>query len=69
MNLNYFEHFLIFISAISDCVPISVFTSSFGILVGIARASGGLKSCAKTAEIKKCNSVIKKKEKYDDKIV
>ena len=35
LNLNYFEHFLLFISIATGCVLISAFPSSVGISVGI----------------------------------
>ena len=34
--LNYFEHFLIFISAVSSCVSISAFYSLLSVFAGIA---------------------------------
>ena len=61
--LNDFEHFLIFISAVSGCVLIFSFASLVGIPVGITNSPVGLKICAITAGIKKCKSVIKKKRK------
>ena len=63
--LNYFENALVSIFAVSGCVSISAFTSLGGVSVGIASS----KICAITAEIKKYNSVIKKKRKKHDKIV
>ena len=33
--LNYFEYFLVFASAVSGCVSISIFTSTFTLLVGV----------------------------------
>ena len=66
---NYFEHFFVFVSAISGCVSISPFASLVGVPVGIASSAVGLKICAITAGIKKCNSIIKKKRKKHDKIV
>ena len=69
LNLNYFRHFLLFISAASGCDLISAFPSSVGISVGIASSVLGLKICEITAEIKKYKWIIKKKKKTDDKIV
>ena len=69
LNLNYFEHFLLFISAASGCDLISAFPSSVGISAGIASSVLGLKICETTAEIKKYKWIIKKKKKTDDKIV
>ena len=48
---NYFEHFPVFISAITGCVSFSAFTSLVGVpVVGIVV---GLRICAITAGIKK----------------
>ena len=61
--MNYFEHFLFFISAASGCVSISVFTLLTGVFVGIISSAAGLKMCAITVGIKKYESVIKNKRK------
>ena len=50
---NCFEHFCVFVSAISGCVTISPFASLVGVPVGIASSAVGLKICAITAGIKK----------------
>ena len=55
--MNYFEYFLIFISAVSGCVSISAFALVIGVPVGITSSALGLKICAMTAGIKK--SIIK----------
>ena len=52
--LNYFKHFLAFVSAVSGCVSVSTFTSSVGIPVGITNSAVGFKSCASITRIKKC---------------
>ena len=49
--LNYFEHFIIFISAVSGHVSISAFDSLFRVPVCIASSAVGLKICSKTEEI------------------
>ena len=49
--LNYFEYFLVFVSAVSGCVSITVFASLAGVPVGIANSAVGLKICALTAGI------------------
>ena len=67
--LNYFEHFVIFISAVSGCVSISPFASLVGVPVGIARAVVRIKICAITAGIKRFKSIIKKKRKKHGKLV
>ena len=61
--LNYIEHFLILISAITGCVSISALTSLVDITIGITRSAIRLKICAITAGIKKYKSKIKKKKK------
>ena len=61
-DLNYFEYFLIFISAVSDFISVSAFASLVGVPVGIADSAVGLKICAITAGIKKYRSIIKKKK-------
>ena len=66
--LNYFEHFLLLISAVSGCVSISAFVSLFNIPVGNTSSAVELKMCALTAGIKKYKSIIKKKKKKDDKM-
>ena len=66
--LGYFEHFPVFVSAASECVSISVFTSFVGAPVDIASSAVGLKLCVNTTLIKKYKSFIKKKrEKHDYK--
>ena len=67
--LNCFEHFLIFISAVSRCVSISAFASLVSVSVGNASSAVGINVCAITAVIKKYKSVIKKKRKKHYKIV
>ena len=66
--LNYLEHFLVFISAVTVCVSISAFTSLVGAPVGIASSAVGLKIRAITVGIKKCKLIIKKKRKKHGKI-
>ena len=61
--LNYFENFLVFVSAVSDCVFVSVFASSVGVSAGILSSAVELKICAITVGIKKYRSIIKKREK------
>ena len=57
-TLNYIEHFLILASTITGCVSISAFASLIGIPIGITSSAIGLKTCAITAGIKKCKSII-----------
>ena len=68
-SLNYFENFLVSVSAVSDCVSISAFTSLVGVFVGIANFAVGLKICVITAGIKKYKSIIKNKRKKNNKLV
>ena len=69
-HLNYVEHLLILVSAITSCVTISTFASLVCVLVGIVNSAVGTKICAMTTAIKKYKSVIKKKKKkYDKKVL
>ena len=61
--LNYIEHLRILISAVTGCVSISSFPSLIGIPIEIMSSAKGSKSGVITAEIKKYQSIIKKKEK------
>ena len=67
--LNYTEHLLILISAVTGSISISAFVSLVGILVGITRSAIGLKICVITAGIKKYKSITKKKKKKHDEIL
>ena len=67
--LHYFEHVLVFVSAVSGCVSISAFTFLVGTSVGIASSVVGIKICPSTAGIKKYKSIIKKNTKKHDKIL
>ena len=49
--LNYVEQFLVFISAASGCVSISVFTSLVAVPVGIVSSAVGSKAFALTGGI------------------
>ena len=51
--LNYFDYFLVFVSAISGCVSISVFVLLINVPLGNASSIVGLKIFALTAGIKK----------------
>ena len=65
--VNYFEHFLVFISVVSGCVSISAFASLVGVPIGITSSAVGMKICAITAGIKRYKSIInKKRKKYDE---
>ena len=43
MALHYFEHFLVFVSAVSGYVPISASASLVGVSLGLASSAAGLK--------------------------
>ena len=47
--LNYFEHFLAFVSVVSGCVSVSALASLVGISVGTTSSVVGLKIRALTA--------------------
>ena len=61
--LNYFEHFLVFVSAVNVCVSISEFVSVIGVPVGITGSAIEMRICSITIGIKKYNSIIIKEEK------
>ena len=67
--LNYIEHLLILISAVTGCGSISPFAPLVGIPIGIKSSTRGLKMCVITAGPKKYKSIIKRKKKKHDKIV
>ena len=68
-NLNYIEHFLLFISAVNDCVTMSAFASLVDISIGIASFAVGINIYVITAGNKKYKSNINKWKKKHDKIV
>ena len=51
--LNYFEHFLVFVSAASGFLSVSAFASLVGVPVGFTSSVARIKTCAITAGIKK----------------
>ena len=67
--LNYVENLLILVSTVTGCVSISEFVSLVCVPVGITISVVGIKISAITAGIKKYKSIIKTKEKKDNKIV
>ena len=62
-TLNYFDYFLVFVSAVSGCVPISMFTSLVGVAVSIESSAVGFDTCASTAGMKNYKSINKKRGK------
>ena len=67
--MNYIEHLLISISAVTGYISISSSTSLVGIPIGIMSIGTGLKICVITTEIKKYKSILEKKKKKHDEIV
>ena len=67
--MNFIDHLLIAVSAITGCVSISAFAFLVGIPIGTTSSAIGFKISAITAGIKKYKSLIKKKKKKHDKIV
>ena len=68
-TLNYVEHFLTLIFAVTVCISISAFPSLIDISKGIMSYKIGLNICAIIARIKKYKSIIRKKKKKHYKIV
>ena len=60
--LNYVEHLLILVSAVTGCITISVSASLFTIPVGTTSSAVGIKICGITVRIIRYKSIIKKKE-------
>ena len=69
LALNYFEHFLVFVSAVSGRVLIPAVDSLVGVPVGIANSGVGLKICTITVGIKKYKPDVKNKNKKHNKIM
>ena len=63
--LNYFKHFLAFVSAVGGCVSIS----EFALLVGSLHSELGKQACAITAEFYNYKFIFKKEKKKHDKTV
>ena len=61
--LNYIEHLLILLSAVTGCVLIFSFVSLICVSVGITSSTVEINICAITAVIKKYKSVIYKERK------
>ena len=57
------------ISTVFSCVSIFIFASLVCVPVTIKSFAVRIKICAITTEIKKCNSIIKKKKKKRDNLV
>ena len=63
--LNNLQNFLVFVSAVSACVPISAFASLVGVPLSIVSSAVGIKNFAITAGIKivKKNQLSRKRGK------
>ena len=61
--LNYSEHFLVFVSAVSGYVSTDAFASLFDVLWGIVSSAVAIKISSITSAIKKYKSIIKKKKR------
>ena len=68
-TLNYTEHFLKLVSAVTGHISVSAFAFLLGIHIRIMNSDIGLKICAITGGTKKYISVIKKKKKKHDEMV
>ena len=66
--LNYFEHFFVFVSAVSSCVSTSAFASLIAAPVGTVTSAVGLKICIISPGIEKYKLIIwkKKRNKHDE---
>ena len=69
VSIYHVEHLLILASIIISYVSISAFASLVCVPECITSSAVGIKICAITVWIKKCNSIIKKKKEKHDKIV
>ena len=61
-NLNYFEHFLLFISAVTVYLSICVLASKVSIPESISSSALGLKSLQSLQELKSISQLSRKKE-------
>ena len=59
-TLNYIEHFLTLVLAVSVCIYISAFASLVDISTGVMNSTIGLDICEIFSRIKKYESIIKK---------
>ena len=60
-SLNYFEHFLVFVSSVSSCASTSVFPSVADVSIGVTSSPIGWKTGTITARIKTLESSRKRK--------
>ena len=52
-TLNFIKYFLILVSAVSGCIPVSSFASLLGIPIASTSSAIGLEICTTAAGIKK----------------
>ena len=62
-GLNYFEHFLVLIFAVSLCVSLSVFVLLVGAPAGITSSAAILKICTITAGTKSLSQLSRERGK------
>ena len=67
--LDYFERFLVFVSAVSGCISISAFTSLVNVAVGIASSAVGFKILQCLQNLKNMSIIKKKKKKHNAFVV
>ena len=67
-TLNYIEHFLTLVLAITVCIYIFAFASLVNFSKGIMSSTIGLNICAIIARIKKYKSIINQKKKKHHEI-
>ena len=61
--LNYFEHFLVFVSVVSAYISACVFVSLVGVSSCIASSAAEMENSAITEGMKKYKSIMKKESK------
>ena len=60
--LNYFDHFLVYVSSVSSSISTSVFPTLAGVPIGVASSPVGWNIGAIIVRIKTDKSIINKKE-------
>ena len=68
-TLNYTEHFLTLVFAVTECISISSFAFLVVIPAGIMNSTIGLNIFTITVRIKKYKSIVNKKKKKHDGII
>ena len=61
--MNYFRHFLVFVSTVSGCVSSSAFALLVSIPIGVSSSAVGLKIGVIATEIAIICQLLRKKEK------